>query len=61
MKGVDLYLFEEQVALHKAGTEETSRRSTVLEKTGWIGPSSRVSPHQLAVVRDQSLGDLWAQ
>lgn len=58
---MDLYLLQEKVALHKAVAEEPARGSTVLEKAGWVGPSSGVSPHQLTVMRDQGLGDLWAQ
>lgn len=57
---VDLYLLQEKVALHKAVAEETPRCSTVLEKAGRIGPCSGISPHQLTVMRDQGLGDLWA-
>lgn len=41
----DLYLLQEKVALHKAVAEESPGGSTVLEKAGWVGPSSGVSPH----------------
>lgn len=58
---MDLYLLQEKVALHKAVAEERPGDSTVLEKSGWVGPSSGVSPHKLTVMRDQGLGDLWAQ
>ena len=60
-KSADLDLLQEKVALHKAVAEKSPGGSTVLEKASWVGPSSGVGPHQLTVMRDHGLGDLWAQ
>lgn len=58
---MDLYLLQEKVALNKAVAEESLGASAVLEKAGWVWPSPGVGTHQLTVMRDQSLGNLWAQ
>ena len=58
---MDLDLLQKKVALHKAVAEESSRGSAVLEEPGWVGTCAGVRAHQLAVVRDQGFGDLWAR
>lgn len=60
-ESTNLDLFQEKVALHKAVAEESPRGPTVLQKAGWVWPSPRVGPHQLTVMGDQGLGDLWAR